>query len=68
MWDLNTIIQINKIASELSAEGKSPSGAIHELSMRRSKARKEYEAAQAEKAEKSVDSTTETSKVDTDKE
>lgn len=55
MWDLKTIIQINKIAGELSKQGKSPSGAIHELSKRRSKAAKE----QKDAASKQVKSTKE---------
>ena len=56
MWDLKTIIEINKIAGELSKQGKSPSGAIHELSKRRSKAAKEAQDAKNNASGK-VDST-----------
>lgn len=51
MWDLKTIVKINEIASELAKEGKNPSAAIHELSKRRSQARKEYEEEQAKKTD-----------------
>lgn len=44
MWGLKTIVEINKIAGELSKAGKSPSGAIQELSKRRSEAAKKAEA------------------------
>ena len=53
MWDLKTIIKINEIAHELSEQGKSPSGAIHELSKRRSKAAK---AAKSETEQKDAKS------------
>ena len=50
-------IKINEIASELAKEGKSPSGAIHELSKRRSKA-----AAEQRKSENQSDSEKKVSK------
>ena len=55
MWDLTTIIKINEIASELASEGKNPSAAIHELSKRRSKARRQADQESQARKERYLD-------------